>query len=57
MDSGGDVLEDMKTAEGEESENGDGPRVKRTWQSPPTTGFVQMMVYDAYEIRAEATRL
>ena len=36
-----DVLEDMETAGGEESEGGDGPRVKRTRQDHPRLDFSQ----------------
>ena len=36
-----DVLEDMETAEGEESEDGGGPRVKRTRQVHPRSDFSQ----------------
>ena len=34
-----DVLEDMETAEGEESGDGDSPRVKRTWRVHPRSDF------------------
>ena len=37
-----DVLEDMETAEEEASENGDGPRVKRTRQVHPRSDFSQV---------------
>ena len=36
-----DVLEGVEAAEGEESEDGDGPRVKRTRQVYPRSGFSQ----------------
>ena len=55
-----DVLEDMGTTEGQESEDGDG-----RWSScqahssiPPTIGFLSSsMVYNAQERRAETPRL
>ena len=34
-----DLLEYMETAEGEESEDGDGPRLKRTRQVRPRSDF------------------
>ena len=37
-----DVLEDMETAEREESEDGDGPRVERTRQVHPRLDFFQL---------------
>ena len=36
-----DVLEDTETAEGKESEIGDGPRVRRTRQVYPRSDFSQ----------------
>ena len=36
-----EVLEDMETAEGNESEDGDGPRVKRARQVHPRSNFSQ----------------
>ena len=37
-----DVLEHMETAEGEESEDSDGPRVKRTGQVHPRSNFSRL---------------
>ena len=40
-----DVLEDMETAEGEENEDGDGSRVKRTQQVHPRSDISQASWY------------